>query len=148
MGPAAITDNPARVAALQAAIRTHWPARVFKTGYRRAFDDHAPEELEAGVLQLLVAEESDFSNNLGMEATEGTLSVALVLHLQVDIADDGTQVQAAELAAGEEIKAFVRAGVTGMGLTLESLVTSTQQETPYGYVVAQINAGPPRDNLT
>ena len=148
LGAAPIDTLPDRVDALRSALQTAMPSRVHKSGYRRDLDDHEIEELEAGVVQLIALSENDYADSPGKIATEGTLSVAVVLQLKVDEHDDGTQVEDAELAAAEQFKSFVRAGVAGLGLTLVEIRTSEQQATPYGFVVAQINAGPPRDNLT
>ena len=48
-----------------------------------------------------------------------------------------------ELDIAEECKAFVRAGVDGIGLGLQSINTSRQLEYPYGFVVARVDAGAP-----
>jgi len=146
-GTAAIEDSAKRMAALRAALQAAMPSRVHKTGYQRDIADHAPEELRAGVVMLVVGQESDFNDSVGMEAREGTLSVALVLHLMVEGDSDGASVEAEELAACQQIKQFVRAGVPGIGLTLANIYQSAQQETPYGYVVAELRAGPPRNNV-
>jgi hypothetical protein len=96
---------------------------------------------------LTAGAETDYSDQQGMEAKEGTLSVGLVAHLMVRNDADGKTVEAEEIAIIKEIKQFVRTGVPGIGLELASAVLSGQQATPYGFVVAQINAGPPADNV-
>jgi hypothetical protein len=145
-GVPAIDDNPGRLKALRAAAEAALPSYQHKRGYRRDFSEHELQELKAGVIQLITGEESNFSQQIGMEARGGTLSIALICQFLVDESDDGLQVEQRELLIGEEFKSFVRAGVKGMSLELVTIVTSAQQMTPYGFVVAHINAGPPRSN--
>jgi hypothetical protein len=145
-GVTAIDDNPGRLNALRAAAEAAMPSYQHKTGFRRDITEHADYELDAGVIMVVAGEENNFSQQMGMEAREGTLSIALICQFKVDESDDGTQVEQRELAIGEEFKSFVRAGIKGMSLELVTIVTSALQVTPYGFVVAQINAGPPRSN--
>lgn len=142
-----IDDSPSRMTAIRAALKTAMPDRLHQTSYKRDFDEFETHELKAGVVVLVSGGETNFSHQVGMEAREGTLSIALVIQFQVEGDDDGEMVEEQELTISEEIKTFVRAGVPGIDLTLDSLLHSAQQETPYGYVVAQLNAGPPRSNL-
>lgn len=147
MGPDKIDTLPAKMAAVRAALATAMPTRIHKAGYQRDFDEHRSAELRAGVVQVVAGDESDYSQQLGRTATEGTFTLAVVIQLLSEETDDGSQIEAAELAAGEDLKAFVRTGITGLDIGLERLTFSAQQETPYGFTVAQITAGPPRDNL-
>ena len=146
-GTAPIDDNAARMAAVRAALKTAMPSRVHKTNYLRDISEHRDHELKLGVVMLVAGIENDFSAQPGMEAREGTLAMVLVIQFEVGRDADGEAVETQELAISSEIKTFVRAGVAGIGLTLGSIQMSAQQETPYGYVVAQLNAGPPLHNL-
>ncbi len=146
-GTEPIDDSLARMAAIRAALKTAMPGRVHKTSYRRDIGEHDHGELRAGVVMLVVGQENDFSDLQGLEAREGTLSVALVFHCRVEDDDAGEGVEAVELGMCAEIKNFVRAGVAGIDLTLETLYQSAQQDTPFGFVVAQLSAGPPRTNV-
>jgi len=147
IGPTPIDDLPGKVAALRSALQKAMPNRVHKDGYRRDIDEHLPDELRDGVVMLVAGTESDYSDRLGMEAREGDLRLALVIEFRIDADDDGAEVERQELAMAEEIKDFVRAGVPGIGLDLGSIYTSSQQITPYGFVVAELIAGPPRHTL-
>lgn len=130
-----------RLAAVRAALCTAMPDRVHKTGYRRMHDEHEPEELQVGVVSIVSAGETNYNDSPGMIAREGVQTMAIVVHLSAYHDDDGEAVEAAELDACEEIKAFVRTGVPGMTIRLVSLQHSAQQMTPLGYVTAQIEAG-------
>ena len=143
----AIDDSAMRMTAIRAALETAMPSRVHKTSFLRSFEDHERAELLEGVVMVVSGEEGDFNTRHGMEAREGTQSIALVVQIEVPGDNDGEAVEAEEFAIIKEIKAFVRTGIDGIGLDLERVYQSSQQETPYGYVVAQLNAGPPRETL-
>lgn len=146
-GKSAIDDLAGRMSAIRAALQTAMPSRVHRTSFRRGLDEQDRNELMAGVVMAVSSAESDFSTVQGMEAREGTQSIAVIVQFRVEGDEDGEGVEAEEFEICAQIKDFVRTGVAGIGLELVELVHSAQQETPYGYVVAQLNAGPPRDNL-
>jgi hypothetical protein len=111
------------------------------------FDQHEPGEIETGVVMVVSSGESDYSQNLGMTAKEGKHGQLLVCHLKVAEESDKVAIEQAEMALIEEIKAWVRAGVSGMSFEIESAQHSRQLEHPYGWVVVKLNAIPPRTNV-
>jgi len=129
--------------AILAAMQAHFSARVVQAGWQH-YREQAEADLQQGVVMLVIDGESDYSERLGMAAKAGTTTVLLVCHAAVD---QQTQTQAdlqdLELDIAEECKAFVRAGVDGIGLGLQSINTSRQLEYPYGFVVARVDAGAP-----
>lgn len=134
-----------RLDAIAAALTTALSTRVIKRSLVH-YTDHADADLAAGVVTLLSAGEGGYSNGLGMTAKEGTHKLLLIGHLQLAESADGEAIEAAEIDLIEEIKAFVRSGVTGTSLRLENVIHSRQLERPYGWIVAYIDAGPPRRN--
>lgn len=132
-----------RMDAIAAALLLALPTRVVKRSLKH-YTEHSAADLAAGVVTLVSAGEGSYNPGLGMVAKEGTHRVLLIGHLKVAEGQDGEDIEAAELDLAEEIKAFVRAGVTGTSLRLDRIEHSRQLENPYGWLVAYIDAGPPR----
>lgn len=136
-----------RLGALEQALTPALPSRVVK----RAFLDfraHAEGELAAGVVMIVSAGERDYNAGLGMAAREGTHRVLLIGHMQVLQTSTPDAIEAAELDLIEEIKAFVGQGVTGMHVRLDSVEHSRQLEHPYGWMLANLDLGPPRQTIS
>jgi len=107
------------------------------------YTEQTDADLTAGVVTIVSSGEKDYSKDLGMAARDGTQSVLLVGHLRIAEGMGGKAVEAAELDLIEEIKAWMRAGVTGMSLHLNNVQHSRQLDNPYGWIVAYVDAGPP-----
>ncbi len=133
-----------RLDAIEAALRSALPRRIVTRSLKH-YDEHSPADLRTGVVTLVSAGESQYDGRLGMEATRGTLRILLVGHLKVEEESGGVAIEAAELDLVEDIKAFVRGGVTGMSLRLDNVQHSRQLEHPYGWLVAYVDVGPGRD---
>ena len=149
MGPDMIDSMPARMDAVKAAMdaAAALQLRVIKRSYLRDYDSHSQAELSQGVITLISNGEGNYKRGQGMVAKEGTHRLMMIGHLKVSEQLDGEQqglaVEAMEMAMIEEIKTFARAGVPGMGLSVESVQQSRQQAAPYGWIVVYVNAGPP-----
>jgi len=149
MGPEIIDTLPARTDAIEASMRasTALASRVIKRSYLRHYDEHQAGELEQGVLMLISTGEGGYKNGQGMVAREGVQRLMLVGHVKVsdDLSNDeqGLAVEAMEQSMIEEIKAWARAGVSGVGLSIESFQQSRQQSAQYGWIVGYLSAGPP-----
>lgn len=143
MGPTKIERMDDRLDAIETALTAALPARTIKRGLYD-YEEHTDAEIAAGVVMILSGGEGKYRQGPGMEAREGTQRVMLAGHLQVSETDTRQAIEAAELELIEEIKSFVRAGVSGVGLSLERVENSRQLDHPYGWVVAFIDAGPPR----
>ena len=141
--PVAVDSIPARIAAVQAALAAALPARRVTRDFL-AIDRRQDTDLLAGVVTLIAAGEGGYAAGPGMSARHGVTHLVLACHLRV--ADDAapSAVEDTENALIEEIKAFVRAGVAGVTLTLDRVDQSRQIEHPYGWVVAHVQAGPPK----
>lgn len=132
-----------RLDALEASLILALPARVISRDLKH-YSEQTDADLTAGVVTLVSAGEKDYSRGLGMEARDGTHRVLLIGHLRVAEDQGGQAIEAEELDLIEDIKSWVRAGVDGMSLRLDSVQHSRQLENPYGWIVAYVDAGPPR----
>jgi len=137
-----------RTDAIIAAAQAHFTSRVVSEDLLQHYSEHPAADLQKGVIAVVSDAEQDYSDDLGMIATEGTQQLKLICHLQVTEKNPKAprDVQRAEQKLIEEIKSFVRAGVDGMTLVLRRAQQSRQLSYPYGFVVADIEARPPGQN--
>ena len=144
MGPRAIERIDDRLFAFEGTLRASLPRRrLIESGFV-PYSERTEEQLLDGVVNVVCDGEGGYSQARGMVAREGTLKVILIFHLQVledTVPDDLRQ---AEIQLAEELKAFARAGVTGMDVILAELILSRQLEHPYGWGVAYFELRPPR----
>ena len=131
----------ARTALVLAALTAALPTRVVTADYR-PMNDRPAEDLAKGVVTLVVTAERDYSAGKGMVALRGTTRWTLVAQLQMAASTAPVAVQDAEMALAEEIKAFARTGIAGMDVRVEQFTFSQQQEHPYGWLTADLTAGP------
>jgi hypothetical protein len=143
MGPRALDRIDDKLAVFEAALRAALPARrTIEAGFV-PMSERNKEQLLYGVVNVVCDGEGSYSQARGMAAREGTAKVVLICHLQVED-DQGTEaLRQAEIDLAEEIKAFTRAGVTGMDMILVDLSLSRQLEHPYGWGVAYFELRPP-----
>lgn len=135
-----------RMALIAASLTAALPTREVKRNLLH-FDQHAPGELESGVVMLVSDGESNYSRNLGMTAKEPSHSLLVICHLKVAEDSPKLAIELAEMALLEEIKTWLRAGVEGMSFDIDSAQHSRQLEHPYGWVVIKIAAVPPKTNV-
>ena len=145
MGPAALERMNERLDAIEAALIAAMPSRTIKREML-PFDDHGSAELSAGVLMLISQGEGNYSSELGMVAKQGTQKLLLIGHLELAPTATGQEVEAAEITFIEELKSMLRAGVPGLSFNLINVEHSAQLEKPYGWFVASVDAGPPKEN--
>jgi hypothetical protein len=131
-----------RLAAFEDALITALPTRHIKRAELIPFHEHKAQEIRDGVVTIISSGESNYNNSQGMVAREGTLRLILVGHLKLDENATGLEIETAEIALIEEIKAFVRAGVPGMSLSLDSSQQSRQLDKPYGWTLQYLDVGP------
>lgn len=112
------------------------------------FADQDSAEILAGILMIVSAGEADYKNQRGMVGKEGTGKILLVGHIRVAESDNSQDIEDVEIAFIEEIKAALRVDVPGLSFSLESVEHSRQLEHPYGWFVATIKVGPPRNSLS
>ena len=135
-----------RTAALFASMQSALTTRIIKRSLLH-FDAHAAGEIEKGVVMMLSDGESQYSDKLGMTALHGKQGLLMICHLKVSETSAPLAIELAEMALIEEIKDWVRQGVSGVSFEIESAQHSRQLEHPYGWVVVKINASPPRTNV-
>jgi len=140
-----MTDNVlTRMDDIETAAKAFFTNRIIKRSLLQHFDNHAAGELEQGVIMIISRGESGYRNGLGMIAKEGTQEILFVGHLKVAEGSQPVEVEKSEGALIEEIKSFLKTGVTGMSLKPERIDQSQQLAAPYGWVVAKLRAEPPQ----
>ncbi|WP_374349633.1 hypothetical protein [Chitinimonas sp.] len=131
------TDS--RLEALKSALASALPARRVT----RAWCDsnlRTHSELSAGIYTLIARRESEYADYPGREAQLGTLELALIGQIQLAEKASGLDVERAELAMLDEIKAFVGNLPAGLGnLALREAQQSGQIEAPYGWVAFRLD---------
>ena len=145
MGPQRIERMDDRLDAIETALTAAMPGRVIQRELVH-FDDHAPADISAGVIMIVSTGESNYNNDLGMEAKEGTQQILLIGHIKLPEESTSQAVEDAEINFIEELKGAIRTGVNGMSIALKQVSHSAQLEKPYGWFVASIDAGPPNEN--
>lgn len=130
-----------RKQALMTAMEEAMATRVI-VGQLKNFQEYSDEDLAKGVVQVISDAETGYSEEPGMTAREGTLSVIVVGHLRVAENTEPAAIEAAETALIEELKAFVRAGVAGATVLLDEARGSRQTEHPYGWIFARLRLAP------
>lgn len=140
-----MTDNVlTRMNDIETAAKEFFTTRVVKRSLLQHYDNHEKGELEKGVIMIISRGESGYKNGLGMIAKEGSQDILFVCHIKVSDSLKPVDVEKAEGALIEEIKSFLKTGVTGMSLKPERIDQSQQLAYPYGWVVAKLRAEPPQ----
>ena len=112
------------------------------------FADQDDAELLAGILTIVSAGEGDYKNQRGMVGKEGAGKILLIGHIKVPESDNSQDIEDAEIKFIEEVKPALRVDVPGLSFSLEGVEHSRQLEHPYGWFVATIKVGPPRNSLS
>jgi len=142
-----LDDINQRKAAVLAGLQASLPSTRIVRGEYRTFKQHTPDELLKGVVMLMSSGELEYRNDYGLTAADPRHRFLIVAHLNVPAGQSAEQLETAEGALIEEIKAFWRAGLTGMAFEPVSSVVSRQQSFPLGWVVCTFDAVPPKDNF-
>ena len=142
-----IDDIAARLTAVKELLIAQLATRHIKRELKH-FSDQDDAELLEGILTIISAGEGDYKNQKGMIGKEGTSRILLVAHIKVAESTTSQAIENAELAFFKEVKTALRIDVPGLGFTLESFEHSRQLEHPYGWFVATLKAGPPRNSLS
>lgn len=117
---------------LKTALASALPTRVVTRDLLN-FDRRAESDLEAGVLTVIASRESSYANYRGREADLGKLSVAAVGQLKLPEDALPSEVEDAEFAFAEEVKAFLQTALPVEAVTLLETRFSGQLEAPYGW---------------
>ncbi len=146
----AIDTLTGKLAAIEASLVQAMPTRIIERGCN-ALNDRTSEEVQAGVLNLVLDREHDYAGGRGMVAQNGTLDMLLIGYVTVDEnTADKADLQDTETTLAEEIKAWVKSTLIDlpeMDVMLDSVQLSRQLEFPYGWVIATLKLGPPRTNV-
>lgn len=146
MIPTAVDDINARYEAVLAALKTHATSRVVKDSLYRDITIHTDSDVKQGVLMVVLAAEDGYTNDFGVQAKDGATQLLIVAHLKVDAEREPAAIRVMEGEVAEQVKAFIRAGVPGFSLALESQQFSRQLSHPYGWVVSTLRLLPSRAN--
>ncbi len=98
-----------------------------------SFDQRSETDLAAGVLTVIASREGNYANYRGREADLGKLSVAAVGQLKLPEDALPSEVEDAEFAFAEEVKAFLQTALPVEAVTLLETRFSGQLEAPYGW---------------
>lgn len=141
--PAKVERIDDRLNLLVSELDSQLSSRIIDRGFI-PYENRDMDELTKGVLNVYIADEGGYSKAMGMQAKEGKTAVVLVAHIQVAESASRNELMQAELDFYEEVKTFVRGGLTGLDMALESGQFSRLMHHPMGWFVAVINLGPPR----
>ena len=128
-----------RFEVLRTALEDFAPSRWVDRNLKDSADQPS-HKLREGIFTVICVGEEDFANYRGREAQFGRTSLWIVG--QIELPEDATrsEIEDAEFALVEEIKAFTRsplpAGVDS--LVLLSWSGSMQVEAPYGFVRCEL----------
>ncbi len=128
--------------AVEAALTTALPGRVIAKELKH-YSQHTNADLQKGVLAMITDAEDRYSSSPGMVGREGVHRFTLVGHVRPSASAGPREVENAELAMIEDVKAFVRTSVPGLVLRMVRARTSRQAVAPYGFIVCEIEAWPP-----
>ncbi len=98
-----------------------------------SFDQRSETDLAAGVLTVIASREGNYANYRGREADLGKLSVAAVGQLKLPEDALPSEVEDAEFAFAEEVKAFLQTVLPVEAVVLLETRFSGQLEAPYGW---------------
>lgn len=126
---------------IRASLAAAMPGRVVSRSFRPLSQLSDPE-LRRGVVAVVCLEEDGYANYRGREAQLGRLKVLLVAHLRVADKAAPVEVEDAEWALAEEVKAWLAGSLPVRECLLQTLRQSGQLEAPYGWVVMELEVMP------
>lgn len=143
-------DLGERLALVEASLGSALSAsRVFLPGQLRPITDFNDADLLRSVVQTAPTSEGDYLDAAAPEsvAKNGILQLLVVGQLRVAENADRRNLQAAELALVEELKAWTRSPPAGVRLRLSRVDFSQLADFPHGWIVATVSVGPQRQNV-
>lgn len=146
--PQAIDTLAGKLAALEASLNLGLPQRHILRGCEPV-NDRTAQEVDEGVINLVLDREHSYAKGRGRVAQEGTLDVMLIGYVTVnETTASKADLQDAEATMGEQIKAWVRnTGIDGFDVQLDHIQLSRQLEFPFGWVIVALKLGPPLSNV-
>jgi len=129
-----------RVALLQSTMAAAYPARMV-TRDLVEFDHRKKEDLAAGIYSIVSLGEGGYANHNGREGMDGTHRILLVGQVKLAEKTPPSQVEDAEFAMAEEVKALMRALPAGLcNLVMTGFEQSGQADAPYGWIAVKLEA--------
>ena len=120
---------------IKTALAAKYPARKVTRSYLD-ISEQQDADLEAGVYTIMSRGARGFDNLPGREAVDGTLRVWILAQIKATEDSTGVDVENAEFAMFDEIKAFLQGLPVGIdSLLLTDYVQSGQIERPYGWIL-------------
>lgn len=127
--------------ALKNGMQSAMPTRVVTRDLMN-FDLRAEADLLAGVLTVVANRERGYANYRGREADLGKLAVLVVGQLKLPEDALPSEVEDAEFAFAEEVKAFLQATLPVQAVDLLETRFSGQLEAPYGWFAMEMEVWP------
>lgn len=122
-----------RMSAIATGLAAACPARVVTRHYAD-FAKRKPADLDKGILTLVSLGEDGYQNLRGRAAQDGRHNMILLAQIKLAEKSTGDQVEAAEFALVEEVKAFLRELPAGLAcLEMTGFRQSGQQDAPFGW---------------
>jgi hypothetical protein len=135
-----VSELSTRMVAIRDALAAACPARVVTRAWR-PLTKRRPEELAAGIYCVVSQSEGDYPNLNGYEARDGKHRILLIGQFQLPESAAPDEVEDAEFAMVEEVKAFVRALPESLCcLLLTGFAQSGQLEAPFGWVAFDLES--------
>jgi len=108
------------------------------TRNRNELQQQDEAQLEQGIIIVLAAAESDYSQQLGKVARDGKLELVLIGHLRVAEDAAKSEIEDREIALIEDLKSFFRGGTAGLSYQVNEFRSSLQLYHPYGFIVGSV----------
>lgn len=119
---------------LQAAM----PGRIV-TRSAKDFAQRQSAEIAAGVVTLVSINVADLASQRDLQDFTGKLNILLMVEFKLAESAPPEQVEVAEWAAWEEIKAFIKAPGAGLcPLDATRLTFSAQSKAPWGWIAVEL----------
>ncbi len=135
-----MSELSVRMVAIRDALAAQLPARVVTRRWL-PLSSRREEDLAAGIYTVVSQGESDYPNFNGFEARDGKHRILVVGQLKLAESAAPEDIEDAEFAMVEEVKAFVRALPEALCcLLLRGFTQSGQLEAPYGWVLFELES--------
>lgn len=127
-----------RMSSLRDALQTACPSRIVTRSFAD-FADRESEHLAAGIYTVMSQGEGEYQNLNGRAARDGVQRIVLSQQIELTEQDSGEDIEEAEFAMIEEVKAFMRALPASLCcLEMTGFQQSGQLDRPYGWVLVNL----------
>lgn len=123
---------------LKAGLQAAMPTRLV-TRTALDFAQRPAADISKGVVTLIALNVNDLAAQRDLQDVAGKLNILLLVEFKLGEKATGEQVELAEWAAWEEVKAFIQAPGTGLcPLNAMRLMFSAQEKAPYGWIAVEL----------